>query len=154
MRRTTQDANSSEAEMGRALGAVKELEEVQQGKSAQVTEFCEEHDAQNSAVEEASKSMEEADRKVVAMRKLILELEDDLKNKHTEAQNMRTLASSDRSAMQARVNSEIEQVERKVNKGRVGVNTMDRSIGQNVPPPKMKWSGDSLQGEGRMGYGP
>merc|ERR1711862_624629 len=33
----------------------------------------------------------------------------------------------------------------KVNKGRVGVNTMDRSIGQNPVPASMKWSGEELQ---------
>jgi len=108
------DAGSSEAEMGRALSAVRELEELQQGKLSEVEHLQETYNTQNSLVDEASKSMEEADRKVAAMRKLIAEMEQELSNKQKEAQNSRAFASSDRSATQARLKDEIEQIDKKM----------------------------------------
>jgi len=39
----------------------------------------------------------------------------------------------------------------KVNKGRQMASTVDGSIGQNVPPAKMKWSGEGVRGGGMGG---
>merc|ERR1712232_1379681 len=59
--------------------------------------------------------MEEADRLVAARRKLISDLEQDLSSKQRESHNARMALSSDRTATKSRLESELAEVDTRLN---------------------------------------
>lgn len=125
---------SADAEMARALASVQELEVYYEEKREEWRLFDEAHKELDAQVDVASKAMEEADRRVVAMRKLISDLEQELSGKQREAQTMRMLASSDNTATKARLEGEIEQVDNRLSSLRAKAAKLQTGGDGSTPP--------------------
>eukprot|EP00928_Gymnodinium_smaydae_P063509 TRINITY_DN47061_c0_g1_i1.p1 TRINITY_DN47061_c0_g1~~TRINITY_DN47061_c0_g1_i1.p1 ORF type:complete len:978 (+),score=151.58 TRINITY_DN47061_c0_g1_i1:64-2997(+) len=103
-----------EADLEAALASVQELEDVHYRKHEEWSHLQQVYEQQNLALETATNEMEEADRKVAGMRKIISDMEQELSNKQREAHTQRSLASSDRGAAQANLRSEMEKADQRL----------------------------------------
>jgi len=110
------DAHASVSDMETALQSVQELEHLYFSKRSELRECEEALQDQSSTVEQFRRGMEEADGAVSATRKEIAAMEQDLSGKQREAQQQRTIASSDLSSQRAQAATDMEEVERKLEK--------------------------------------
>lgn len=110
------DSNASTGELQRALDRVQEIESHYNGKKAELQELEDALKEQSQVVDQGRLQMEDADGAVSAVRKRITELETELSNKQREAQQQRTLASSDLSSRKSKVTGEMEDVDAKLGK--------------------------------------
>lgn len=97
-----------------ALEKVHELEGYYQAKMEEFSQYDEALKQQTDFVDTCSKAMDEADQKVSRTRKLITELEEEMRTKQKDAQHHRRMAMTDFGAETNRVNDEMNQIDTKV----------------------------------------
>lgn len=133
----TGDANAAVGQLQQAIGSVQEIETIHNGKQAELKQLEEALNQQSGAVEHCRHEMEEADRAVSAVRKRITELEVELSTKQREAQQQRTLASSDLSSHRSKLTSDTEEIDQKLGKLRETAQKMQAGepLEPGQPPP-------------------
>jgi hypothetical protein len=133
------DSAASSSDLDRALGGVQEIEGHYLGRKENLMQLEEQLRDQGAFVETCRKEMEEADGAVSATRKRITEMEQELSSKQREAQQQRTLATSDVSARRSHLTTEMEEVEQKLEKLREKAQKLQNSepleAGEAPPEP-------------------
>lgn len=107
----TGDANAAVGGLQNALDSVQEIEGIYLGKKAELQQLEEALKQQSGSVDLVRVEMEEADGAVSATRKRITELEQELSSKQREAQQQRTLASSDMGSRRSKLLADVEEID-------------------------------------------
>mmetsp|Transcript_82615 Transcript_82615/g.130161 ORF Transcript_82615/g.130161 Transcript_82615/m.130161 type:complete len:944 (+) Transcript_82615:147-2978(+) len=108
------DAQASQGDLDRALESVQGIEEHYLSKRDELTQLEEQLREQGGVVDACKNEMEDEDRAVTATRKRLTEMETELSSKQREAQQQRTLASSDLSSQRSRLTANVEEIDQKL----------------------------------------
>jgi len=106
--------SSAVAGLEDALRSVQSIEGLWTNKREELTQYEDELKAQDSIVERCAGEMEEAEKTVNEMRRRISEMEQELSGRQREAQQYRTLASSDFVPRRKQLTMEVEQIDKEI----------------------------------------
>lgn len=110
------DSSNAVGQLQRALESVNEIEGVYIGKKSELRQLEDALKQQSASVDQCRSEMEEADGAVSATRKRITELEQELSTKQREAQQQRTLATSDLSSRRSKLTADTADIDEKLGK--------------------------------------
>jgi chromosome segregation ATPase len=105
------DSQASQGDLDGALQGVQGIESHYLGKRDELTQLEEQLRQQGAITESCKNDMENEDRAVTDTRKRLIEMETKLSSKQREAQQQRTLASSDLSSQKATLTRNCEEID-------------------------------------------
>lgn len=107
-------SQASQGDLDRALGDVQGIESHYFGKRDELTQLEEQLREQGAIVDSCKNEMEAEDKAVTATRKRLTDMETELGSKQREAQEQRTIATSDLSSQRSRLTANVEEIDTKL----------------------------------------
>jgi len=108
------DSSTAVGQLQRALDSVQDIEGIYNSKKSELQQIEDGLKEQSGIVDRCRAEMEEADGAVLAARKRITELEQELSTKQREAQQQRTLATSDLSSRKSNLTADVAEIDKKL----------------------------------------